>query len=408
MHSMLKNGRESVIEASKDNLIAFYNRIPVVPVRGKGHWVLDMDGRRYLDLAAGIAVVSMGHANPRVNRAVARQMSKISHVSNLYYVAPQAELAAKLAAKAFNGRCFFCNSGAEANEAALKIARIRGNALRKGKNRVIALVNSFHGRTVATISMTGQDKYRQGFEPLLPEVEFVNLNDSAALEAKWNEDVCAFFSEPYQAEGGIYGLSPEFVEKIKELAKKFDSLVIFDEVQTGIGRTGLYFGYQNYDLVPDIISMAKALGNGFPIGAVLVRREVADQMPAGMHASTFGGNFAACAAGIAVLDQLNDSMLKHIRDVSAYLAAELEVLAGSRDDEAIRDIRVYGLLVGIDLGPAFPVGEVIAALQKRGVLALRAGANVLRLVPPFTIGRNEVDRFIRELASSLSELSEKV
>jgi predicted acetylornithine/succinylornithine family transaminase len=396
--------KEELIASSKKNLISFYNRIPVVPVRGKDHWVWDIDGRKYLDFAAGIAVTSFGHANARINRAVAEQMKRITHISNLYYIAPQAELAGKIAAKAFDGKCFFCNSGAEANEAALKISRLRGNAIREGKNRIIAMKNSFHGRSVATITMTGQEKYRKGFEPLLTRADFVELNDIAGLEAAWGDDVCAFFAEPFQAEGGIYALASEFVAKIGELARKFDSLVVFDEVQTGIGRTGRCFGYQNFDIVPDIISMAKALGNGFPIGAVLVRRDVADAMPAGMHASTFGGNFAACAAANVVMDMLSEDLLRHIRETSAYLAAELEVLRGGSFETAIRDIRAFGLLVGIDLDATCPAGEVISRLQEKGVLVLRAGSNVLRLVPPFTIGRKEVDLFVRLFAETLEEL----
>ena len=310
----------------KEYLIPFYGRSPLVFVRGKDHWLFDSKGRKFLDLAAGISVVNFGHANAKIAKAVSRQMRTISHVSNLYTIPAQAELVKRLTEKAFKGKAFFCNSGAEANEAALKMARLFGIQKSPDKNKVLALKGSFHGRTIATITLTGQDKYKKGFEPLLGNIDFVEPGNSADLESKMNGNVCAIFLEAVQGEGGVKMLPADFVEKAAALAKQHGALLIFDEVQAGLGRTGKYFGYQNFKVQPDIITLAKALGNGFPMGLTLVKPEIADAMPAGMHASTFGGNYAACAAGLAVMDILNDSLLSHINELSRYLQVKLEAI----------------------------------------------------------------------------------
>lgn len=392
------------IKESGEVLIPFYNKFPICVVRGHQHWVWDIQGKKYLDLTSGIGVVNFGHANPKVNGAVSGQMRKITHISNLYYNPLQTDLSRMIIERAFPGKLFYCNSGAEANEAALKMARIIGNAKSAVKNKVLALNGSFHGRTVATISLTGQNKYKKGFEPLLKNIEFVETNDVKDLKKKFNKNVCAIFLEAIQGEGGVLKLSEEFVSETEKLAKKHDALIIFDEIQAGLGRTGKYFGYQNFSIEPHMITMAKALGNGFPIGAVLAVNDVADKMPGGMHASTFGGNYAACAAGIASLGILNDKQLAAINGTSQYFSKKLDDLK-SIFPGVIKENRVFGLMIGIELNEKVHVKDIINKLIAKKVLALRAGENVLRLLPPFTIRKRDVDVFSKKLFEVFSELA---
>ncbi len=395
---------KDVISRIEDFLIPFYSRTPIAIVRGHEHWVYDDHGSKYLDLTSGIGVTGFGHSNPRINMALRKQLDMISHTSNLFIIPGQAELAEKITEAAFPGKVFFCNSGAEANETAIKIARIYGNRKNQSKSRILSLSGSFHGRTIAAISMTGQEKYRRGFEPLLTGMEFVRFNDISDIERKMGNDVCAIFLEAVQGEGGINPLSGGFVKKVKELSKKFDSLIIFDEVQTGLGRTGKKFGYQNLDIEPDLITMAKALGNGFPIGAVLAANKVADGMEAGMHASTFGGNFLACAAGIAVMNELTEELLDKINELSKYFLMKLESIR-NKYPGIIKENRLVGLMIGIELYSVFPVKDALKGLLDNGILAMKAGENVLRLLPPFTIGRKEIDYFCEKLTSLMETYS---
>lgn len=381
-----------------EKLIPFYKRFPVAIVEAKDHTLTDIDGKKYIDFTAGISVVNIGHCNKTVNDAIKAQLNTISHISNIYYIPQQAELSELISQKAFDGKSFFCNSGGEANEAAVKISRYIGNKINSTKNKLLSLNGSFHGRTIATITLTGQDKYKHGFEPLMPRIDIVEYNNIASLESKFDDDVAAIFVEAVQAEGGIRPLSEEFVAAIKKLAKKHNSLVVIDEVQTGIGRTGKNFGYQYYDIQPDIITLAKGLGNGFPVGAIHVKPSVAEQLPARLHASTFGGNYVAMAAGIAVLNLLDDKLLAYVNKISAYIVEKLTDLQKSKP--VISEIRARGLLIGVDLD-GVNVGDVLLALLERGIAALSAGTNTLRLVPPFTIGEAEVDKLIEGLAEVL-------
>jgi predicted acetylornithine/succinylornithine family transaminase len=385
----------------KETLIPFYSRFPIAIVKGKKHWVWDNEGKRYLDFTSGISVVNFGHANSVVNRAVIRQIKRISHISNLFIIPPQMGLACKISQKAFPGKVFFCNSGAEANEAAIKIARLMGNAKKPGKNKLLALEGSFHGRTIAAISLTGQGKYKKGFEPLLANIDFVEADNISSLKKKFDESVCALFLEAVQGEGGIRMLNKKFVKTAAELCRKNDALLVFDEIQAGMGRTGHYFGYQNFEVSPDIITLAKSLGNGFPIGAVLVKPEIADKMAPGMHASTFGGNFLACEAGIAALSLLNEKLILRINEMASCFKSGLERLK-EEFPEKLHEIRVYGLMIGLDLDGKCPVKEVVEGLIERKVLALRAGENTLRLLPPFTISRKEIDVFMTALKEVLN------
>ncbi len=381
-------------ELDKEWLIPFYDRFNIIITKGKKHFVFDKDGEKYLDLVSGIAVVNFGHANREINKAIKKQIDKIIHASNLYYNKLQIKLAKKICEKSFKAKVFFCNSGAEANEAAIKVSRLYGNAKKQGKNKIIALYNSFHGRTIATISMTGQEKYKKGFEPLLENFVFVEANNVKELKEKFDENICAIFLEAIQGEGGINKLSPEFVKEARDLSTKYDALMIFDEVQTGIGRTGKYFGYQNFDVEPDGFTLAKGLGNGIPIGAFVVKDKIADLMKAGLHASTFGGNFLACAAGLKVLELLDEKMLEKINKLSEIFKSELEKLKEEFPD-FIKEVRVYGLMIGIDLKEKLEVKNIINEFLNNKILTLRAGTNVLRLLPPFTITGKEIEHFCK-------------
>jgi len=389
------------IDCAGKYLLPFYKRVPLVVSRGKGCWVWDESGKRYLDMTAGIAVVNLGHRYPPVVRALKRQMGKIWHISNLFYQKPQVRLAEKLVQRSFDGMVFFANSGAEANDGALKIARLWGHD--QGKTKVIALQQSFHGRTIATISLTGQEKYKKGFDPLLGEIVFVEPGDIEGLRRVWDEQVCALFLEVVQCEGGVKALPRDFVEEIQRLAREKKSLLVVDEVQTGMGRTGTLFGYQQFGIEPDIITLAKGLGNGFPIGAIVVRREVGEKMPAGMHASTFGGNFLACAVGEAVLDALDERFLSRVREKSLYLRDGLESLKG-RFPQLIGDVRVYGLMVGVDIRQ-MAVADLINKFREEGVLVLRAGENTLRLAPPLVIEKREINVFLKVFEKILGKVT---
>lgn len=394
------------IKESDEYLIPFYAKFPLCLEKGKKHWVWDHQGKKYLDFTSGIGVVNFGHSNPKVAAAVCYQMRKVVHVSNLYYNRLQSEFAKLICERAFSGKVFFCNSGAEANEAALKIARIVGNQKSPSKNRVLALKGSFHGRTIATISLTGQEKYKKGFEPLLQNIDFVEPNQIKDLKKKFNSKVCVIFLEAVQGEGGVIRLDDDFVAEAEKLARKNDALIVFDEIQAGMGRTGKYFGYQNFKVQPDMITMAKALGNGVPVGAVLVRNEISSKMKGGIHASTFGGNFAACAAGIASLNMLDGKLLSRIGELSGYFGKKLSDLKAIFPS-MIKENRVYGLMIGIELNGTYPVKNVIDALIRKKVLALRAGENVLRLLPPYTVRKEDIDMFCRKLYEVFSEMTMK-
>ncbi len=391
---------QNIVKNTENTLIPFYTRFDRVFVKGKGHYLYDIQEKEYIDFSSGISVVNMGHANKVVKKAVKKQLSKIWHISNLFHIPLQSDLSILLSEHSFVGKSFFCNSGTEANETAIKMARFIGNQKKDKKNKILALKGSFHGRTIAAISATGQEKYRKGFEPLLPGVDFVNYNDLRDLQDKFDDTVCGLFLEAIQGEGGVRPLSAEFVEQAQNLCRKHDALLIFDEVQTGIGRTGTYFGYQHFEVQPDIITLAKALGNGLPVGAVHTTPAVCAQIPTGLHASTFGGNYLAMSAGIAVLKLLDKKLLDHINALSKYIKNLLTELQ-EKFPKRISDVRIIGLMIGIDL-IGIEVGKVILRLMNMGYITLRAGENTLRLLPPFTIGKTEIDMFVYALEQIIS------
>ncbi len=396
--------KEEIKFLEKEWLIPFYERFDVNVIKGKDHYVYDDTGKKYLDFTSGISVVNFGHANRKINSAIKKQLDKISHISNLYYNELQLKLAKKISEKAFKAKFFFCNSGAEANECAIKVARFIGNSKKEGKNKILALKNSFHGRTIATISLTGQEKYKKGFEPLLQNIDFVEPDNIKELENKFDEDTCAIFIEPVQGEGGIFKVSEKFVETARKLSTNYEALLVFDEVQSGIGRTGKYFGYQLFNEIPDAITLAKSLGNGFPIGAFAIRPDLVDKIRPGLHASTFGGNFLACTAGIKTMELLDEELLKRINRLSEIFEAELKKIKEAYPEE-IKEVRIYGLMIGIDFNDNIEVKEIIKRLIDKGILTLRAGKNVLRLLPPFTIGEEEIDFFCKKLKEALMDKS---
>jgi acetylornithine aminotransferase len=383
----------SEIIKKADNFIAqTYKRLPVVLTRGSGCTVWDETGKAYLDFVAGIAVCNLGHAHPAVTSAVARQAETLVHVSNLYYTVPQAEVARLLVAHSFADRVFFCNSGAEANEAAIKLARKyfkdKGDP---DRYRIVAMEKSFHGRTMATLSATGQAKIRKGFDPVLEGFDFVPFDDIDALENKIGDTTAAVLLEPVQGEGGVCCPSAGYLAAVRKLCDDQGTLLIFDEIQTGMGRTGRLFAYENEGVEPDIMTLAKALANGLPMGAMLAREHVAEAFGPGAHATTFGGTPLVTAASLAVLKiMLDDDLPGNCRRTGTYFREKLLELKGRHP--VVRDVRGIGLLLGIKLAED---GEpIVKACLQKGFLVNCVQGDILRFVPPLIVTPAEIDRLI--------------
>ena len=362
-------------------------------VKGSGAQVWDADGREYLDFAAGIAVTSVGHAHPRLVRVLSEQVGRLQHVSNIYYNEWQPQLAQALVEKSgLGGKCFFCNSGAEANEGLIKLARLWGHEA--GRYEVISMRDSFHGRTLATLTATGQDKVQKGFEPLPDGFRYAEFNNLASCEKAITPKTAAIIVEAIQGEGGILPAKPEFMTGLRKLCDERGILLFCDEVQCGMGRTGQWFGYQNYDIKPDAISLAKGLGGGFPIGAIVSGSKLANVFQPGKHGTTFGGNPLACAVALEVHRIIEDEdLLANAAKMGARLQGHLRRL----NHPSIKEVRGLGLMVGVVL--ARPVKELLPILQDQGLLALAAGEKVLRLVPPLNIQEQEIDRGAEILAA---------
>jgi predicted acetylornithine/succinylornithine family transaminase len=372
-------------------ILPTYARADLTVVRGEGSRVWDDAGRRYLDFGTGIAVVGLGHRHPAVTAAAHEQIDRLWHASNLYWTEPMLRLAGLLSARFGGGQAFFCNSGAEANEAALKVARKT-----TGRARVVALEGGFHGRTLGALSATGQPAKWEGFGPLVPGFAFARPNDVESLEAAVSPggELAAIMLEPVLGEGGVVPLDDAFVAATAEIARELGALLVVDEVQTGLGRTGTFFAYEQLGLRPDLVTLAKGLANGLPIGALLVRDGVADAIGPGDHGSTFGGNPVACAAACAVVDAVDDALLADVAARGARLAAGLGRLPG------VREVRGRGLLLAAVLdGDA---AAVVDACRDAGLLVLTAGADVLRLLPPLVVTEDEVDEALEILASVLA------
>ena len=380
---------EEVIADGKKYVMNTYGRLPLVIDRGEGCYVWDLEGKRYLDLVAGIAVNSLGHCHPAVTKAIQEQCTKLLHCSNLYWIENQVVLAKLLVEKSGLGKAFFCNSGAEANEAAIKLARKWG----KGeKYHIITMVNSFHGRTLGALAATAQEKYQKAFRPLPEGFSAVELGDLEALEQAIRPETCAVMLEPIQGESGIHVPTQEYMQGVQALCRKHGILLILDEVQTGIGRTGKAFAFQNFGLEPDIISLAKAIGNGVPMGAIVAKTEVADCFQPGDHATTFGGTPIATAAGLAACGiLLQEDFLAQVQETGEYFRAQLRGI-GERHPGLIAEVRGMGLMIGCELTGS--AKAVTAELLNQGVLVNSIGEHVLRFVPPLIITKEQIDEFI--------------
>ncbi len=386
-----------IVSLYKKHVAPNYGRVPLAILAGKGSEVTDPEGNRYLDMAAGIAVNTIGHAPQAVVKAL-KQAAKLMHTSNLFYTLPQGLLARELVKLSFRSQALFVNSGAEAVESALKLARKYHNDLRNGRTEVISMLGSFHGRTYGALSATGQTKYQKGFEPLVPGFLHVPYNDMAALQQAVTPKTAAIIMEVVQGEGGVRPADKAFVKQVRQLCDKEGILLIFDEVQTGMGRTGKWFGHQHYRVKPDIMTLSKGLGGGFPIGAMLARPEIMAHFGPGTHASTFGGNPLACTAALAVIDSVKQKkLLAHVNGLSRHVFKKLNQLR--KIAPTIKEVRGLGLMIGIEIDQ--PSAPVIAACRAKGLLIIGAGDNVLRMVPALNVTQKEMDKAIRILGEVL-------
>ena len=373
-------------------------------VRGEGARLWDDEGAEYLDFASGISVCNLGHCNDRVSRAIEEQCRRLVHISNLYMNELMPRLAEKLvtASGIEDAMVFFANSGAEANEGMIKLARIYGN--KTGRNTIVSMDNSFHGRTLATLAATGRAKYRKGFEPDMPGFKQVPFNDFEALEKAVTPDVCAVMLEMVQGEGGIYPADVEYLKKVRELCDKKDILMLCDEVQCGMGRLGTRFAFQSFGVVPDAISMAKAIANGMPMGGFMARKKFAQLLVVGTHASTFGGTPLACAAALAVQEAFDkDGVLENTVEVGNYIMEKLAGYVGKYD--FVKGVRGKGLMIGLVLDR--PAGPLAGILMKKQLIVLTAGETVLRLLPPLTITKADADIAIAKIGEALEEFAKE-
>ncbi len=393
--------KEYIDQAEKD-LLHTYNRYQVVLDRGDGVYLYDMEGKKYLDFCAGIAVFALGYHNERYNAALKEQIDKLIHTSNYYYNVPAISAAKKLKKVSGMDRVFFTNSGAEAVEGAIKAAR-KYAYLKDGRtdHEIIAMEHSFHGRTMGALSVTGNPKYREAFEPMIGNIKFASLNDFESVLSKVTDKTCAILFETVQGEGGIFPAEEAFMKQVKELCRERDILLILDEIQCGMGRTGAYFAFQRYGIKPDIMTTAKALGCGVPVGAFLMTEKVAQHsLTSGDHGTTYGGNPLACAAINVVLDLFEENhIIDNVKETGDYLAQKLDELAARYD--SIETRRGIGLMQGLVFRE--PVGRIIQAALDKGLILINAGPNIIRFVPPLVIGREHVDEMIAILESCLEQ-----
>jgi len=385
----------------QETICSTYARLPVLFVRGEGCRLWDDSGKEYLDFLAGIAVCNLGHSHPEVAEVLCEQARKLVHVSNLFFTKPQVKLAAELTRLSFADKVFFANSGAEANEAAIKLARkYSKDRYGEGRFHIISMKDSFHGRTLATLSATGQAKVHKGFEPLVEGFTFVDFNSVEAVEGAITEKTCGVMVEPIQGEGGINLPSPGYLKELKALCKKHDLVLIFDEVQVGMGRTGTLFAYQQESVTPDIMTLAKALGNGLPVGAMLATDDVAQTFTPGTHATTFGGTPLVTAAALKVLQLISQpSFLKGVQDTGSYFFQRLGELQGQHS--IIKQVRGRGLMLGVELAVAGQ--KIVENCLQKGFIINCTHDTVLRFVPPLVVEKGEIDRLIEVLHKVLKE-----
>ncbi|MEM9175455.1 MAG: acetylornithine transaminase [Myxococcota bacterium] len=394
---------EAIADRGRDVLVGNYAPQPIALVRGEGCWLFDAEGNRFLDLMGGIATATLGHANPKLQAALAAQAGKVWHVSNLYTTEPQIALAERLTSHSFAEAVYFCNSGAEANEAALKLARRHHHDRGDDRHEIIAFEGAFHGRTLFTVTTTGTPAYWEGFGPMVPGVHHAPWGDLDAVRALLSEKTAAILVEPMQGEGGLRTAPAGFLKGLRDLADENGCLLMFDEVQVGMGRTGTLFAHEQEGVTPDVMTLAKALGGGIPIGAMATTRELAQALVPGTHASTFGGNPLACAVACTVFDELMGGVLDHAKAMGGRLGEGLEAIARDAGPDKVAEARGRGLLRGLALKAA--PGPVVEACRARGVLVITAGGNVLRLAPPLTISAEELDHGLRILREVVLEIA---
>jgi acetylornithine/N-succinyldiaminopimelate aminotransferase len=397
---------EAIQAAEAKLLLPTYERNPILFVDGSGMYLIDDRGEKYLDLLSGIGVNALGYSHPAVNEAIDRQSRKLVHISNLYFHRGQAELAMRLTEMTGMDRAFFCNSGTEAWEAAMKLARAYSGMKRsEGQaigTRFLALENSFHGRTMGSVSTTHKGKYREPFQPLVPGVDFVRFNDVDHLRASFSNEVCGVLIEPIQGEGGIRPVSREFFSAARELTQSTGALLIADEIQSGLGRTGKWCAYQQFGIQPDVTTLAKPLAGGLPLGAMLCSEEASLAIHPGLHGTTFGGGPLACAVAIAVIDAIEqEGLLGNIQETGAYFKRGLHDLAAKH--ESVVDVRGMGLMLAMELNSADLAKQVVAKMLERRILINRTSETVLRFLPPYILGREHVDLAVSALNDILSE-----
>lgn len=396
---------QQMMDRSEAVLLHTYNRFPVVFEKGQGTHLYDMDGKEYLDFAAGIAVCALGYHYPGYDEALKAQIDKLTHISNLFYAEPLAEAGERLMKVSGMKKAFFTNSGAEAIEGALKSARKYAyNKNKKAGGEIIAMEHSFHGRTIGALSVTGTAHYREPFEPLMGPVKFADFNDIESVKSKIMDETIAIILEPVQGEGGIYPAKPEFLKEIRQICDEKDIVLIFDEIQCGLGRTGNYFAHQAYGVKPDILTVAKALGNGVPVGAFVLGEKLADSsMTAGDHGSTYGGNplvLAAVAKTLSIMEE--DKIVDHVKETVPYLEKALDELMEKHS--VIKLHRGMGFMQGMVIDPELPVGKISAKALENGLVIISAGGNVLRMVPPLVITEKDIDEMKQKLDQTLTDL----
>lgn len=387
--------KSQVIELENKYYMPVFNRVPIVLERGEGCWVYDNEGKKYLDFLAGIAVNAIGHGNKKLVAAISEQATKMIHCSNLFYTEQSSLLAKKLTQISGFDRVFFCNSGAEANEGALKLARKYAYVNGKNKPRIIAAMHSFHGRTITTLTATGQPKYQEGYDPLPKGFEYVDFGDLDQLEKAMGEDVCAVLLEPVQGEGGVNPAPKEYLAGVRKLCDKHSALFILDEIQTGVGRTGKWFAFEHYGVRPDILTVAKGLGGGFPVGAFLSTEEISKAFHKGDHGTTFGGNPLACAAANAALGVIEeDNLIENTEKMGEYFKLELEKLKDKYPTK-ISNVRGLGLLLGMELKDEG--AKVVSDCLAKGIIINCTAGKVLRFVPSLIVNKEEIDCVINAL-----------
>lgn len=382
-------------ELGEKYIMHTYNRFPITLAAGRGMYVYDEHGKEYLDFVAGIAVNSLGHNHPKLVKAITDQAARLIHVSNLYWTEPQVNLAKKLAENGELDKVFFCNSGAESIEGALKLARRYGS--KTGRQEIITMNHSFHGRTFAAVTATGQQHYQEHFGDMFPHIKYADFNDIDSLKAAVTDNTCAVLMEPVQGEGGIHPADTEYLKQVRQLCDEKDILLMFDEVQCGVGRLGTLFAYQTFGVVPDVVSMAKGIAGGIPCGVVMAKQKVADVFSAGDHASTFGGNPLATAAGNVVVDELLGGLLDNVKANGKYLTEKLNELKAKHD--CIVDVRGIGFMQGMELNK--PVAPVIAAAIDNGLLLVNAGSSIIRFVPSLIAAKEDIDKAMEILDAAL-------